>query len=357
MQEQDEFIGMLEDSARRFVLDSSCKDHASLWPAIAELGWLGLCLPESHGGTGLGVSGASALTRLFGQAALPNRFSSYCVIPSHILSHVTTAHPIIKDLCEELILGSALLTLAWQEHEGQFSPDRIDTKLNNGTLNGSKLFVAGADIATQFLVTAKQDNEQVVLLINREAEGVRIEQVYESDGGFATVHFTDVTVDESALLLSAENASIAVTNSIEAGRIAISAELEGLAHGCLEATLEFVKTRNQFKQAIGSFQSIRHRCVDLLIATRLSESSWRKALTKLPLDEAQVSAAKARCGETAIKVAKESIQMHGAMGFTEEAGIGRYLRAAMAQSGWLGSPRQHRERLMNTISPKELIHA
>ena len=168
-------------------------------------------------------------------------------------------------------------------------------------------------------------------------------------------------MDECSILLSGNDAEAAISEALNAAQIAIAAELEGLAKGCLEQTLEHLKTRSQFKQVLGSFQAIRHRCADLFIACRLAESSWRRAVHDYQnghstLAQQQIHAAKARCGDTAFKVAKEAIQMHGAMGFTEEAGIGNYMRTTLGLSSWMGSPQRHRHLLMSSTLPELSTH-
>src|SRR5690606_31992979 len=107
--------------------------------------------------------------------------------------------------------------------------------------------------------------------------------------------------------------------------------------------------RVQFERAIGSFQTIRHRCVDLYIATQLAGAAWRHALAQFESGDADAiataaSAAKARCADTAQRVGREAIQMHGAMGFTEEANIGLFLREGLRGFAALGSPLQQRRR-------------
>ena len=117
----------------------------------------------------------------------------------------------------------------------------------------------------------------------------------------------------------------------------------------LERTISFVNDRVQFARPIGSFQTIRHRCVDMHIATQLAGATWRNALALFEQGNADAiaqaaSAAKARCADTAQRVGREAIQMHGAMGFTEEADIGLFVREGLRGYAALGSPSLHRRR-------------
>lgn len=360
--EQQELITMLEDSARYFIKDhcQQATNNDALWPAMAELGWLALALPESHQGAGLGLAEITALTRLFGLSALSTRFVSQCILPSYILAKADINNDAVQALCESLSEGRQNLTLAWQEQRGQTEYLAIHSKLDeNFVLQGNKCFVPSCDNAEQILVTAEMNHEKVIVVVDRSLAGVTIDIDFQSPLGFGNIHFDQVKLNPAAILLRGETAEQALNNSIHAGQLAVAAELEGLASGCLEKTLDHIKTRKQFKQSIGSFQAIRHRCVDLLMATRLAESSWRRAVRNSKLEPAeqleQIYAAKSRAADTAFKVAKESVQMHGAMGFTEELGLGSYMRSALALAPWLGAARPLRQQLLKAISPKDLF--
>lgn len=360
--EQQELITMLEDSARHFIKDHNqhSANNDALWPAMAELGWLALALPESHQGAELGLAEITALTRLFGLSALSTRFVSQCILPSYILAKADADNDLVQALCQSLSAARQHLTLAWQEQRGQPDYLAINSRLDKDfVLQGQKCFVPGCDNSEQFLVSAKMNNETVIIAVDRSLPGITIDIDFQSPLAFGNIHFNKVKLSEAAILVRGKPAEQALSNSIHAGQLAVAAELEGLASGCLEKTLDYIKTRKQFKQSIGSFQAIRHRCVDLLMATRLTESSWRRAVRNTRLEPAdqleQIYAAKSRAADTAFKVAKESVQMHGAMGFTEEVGLGNYMRSALALAPWLGAPRPLRQQLLKAISPKALF--
>ena len=172
--------------------------------------------------------------------------------------------------------------------------------------------------------------------------------------------FDDVELSEAQILLKGAEALNALQAALAIGRVAVSAQLTGIAKGCLEQTVTYVNQRVQFGRPIGSFQSIKHRCVDLLIEVELADACWREAARQLDSDEqdciASVCAAKARSSDVARKVGKEAVQMHGAMGFTEECDVGLFLRAALQLSGWLGSPHSMRRQFL-TVTESNLLHA
>jgi alkylation response protein AidB-like acyl-CoA dehydrogenase len=357
MTDDSEIISLLKDSAQHFIqasaeANSSAQKQtpSALLASMAELGWPGLALSEAKGGSGLGLQAITALTNLFGESALTTPFIGQCILPSILLNHAPD-NDFVAMLCNQLNSAEQALAFAWQEQVGQLPSSKSLSVVENGVLNGSKCFVAGASYAQHFLISATIDNQSCLIALDKDAEGISIKTSFNSDMGFADIQLKNVAIAPDAIILQGENADAAINAALNTAQIAVAAQLSGLANGCLEQTLEYIKTRSQFKQLLGSFQAIRHRCADLFMSNKLADSSWQRAVREYgngsnDLTEQQIHAAKARCADAAFKVAKESIQMHGAMGFTEEAGIGHYMRAAIGLSSWLGSAQQHRHQLM-----------
>lgn len=339
-------------ASRDAVLGAPQPVDRALWRELAELGWLSLALPEPLGGLGLGLREATVLTEQFGRAAFLMPYVAATVMPAALLS-VGDDSPLVQELAASMAGGERLLTLAWQEHVGEIDPERPSTRVDAGRLYGRKCFVAAVEDDSILLVTAVSGDELVVVAVEAGAGGVT-KRVSASGGGtLAEVTFDGARILHDRPLLTGKPAGTALNRALEAGRVALAAQLAGLAAGCLEKTVRYVGDRVQFARPIGSFQTIRHRCVDLHIAIGLADASWRHAASSQTPDA--VSAAKARCGDTALRVTREAIQMHGAMGFTEEGGIGRYARAALADSSWLGSPAAHRRRFLS--AREEASHA
>jgi alkylation response protein AidB-like acyl-CoA dehydrogenase len=181
------------------------------------------------------------------------------------------------------------------------------------------------------------------------ADGVEIKDQAAGSGTVSEVRFDRAPLMCAEPLLDGAAAATALTRALDAGRVGLSAQLAGLAAGMLERTLAHVTRRVQFGRPIGSFQVIQHRCVDLYTAMRLADATWRDALRVYESGDdtrIAISAAKARCADTAQRIGREAVQMHGAMGFTEDADIGPYLRAALYAYSWLGSPLLHRRRFL-----------
>ncbi|WP_158598033.1 acyl-CoA dehydrogenase family protein [Noviherbaspirillum saxi] len=373
MEDMDDVAVMLRDAAVGFIegrYDASLLQENSLkprpvdrklWNEMADIGWLGLCLPESVGGSGLGLQGATVLAEVFGRTLFSPHFAGAVCMPSEILRAGLDAGG--ESACESLaslvIGGERLLALAWQEQAGQMQAGDAATVLRNGRVSGKKIFVPAVENDSILLVTVSTPEGPAVVAVACDADGVTVEQAAAGLGSIATVTFNEAPLWQEQPVLQGPAASAAVRNALAAGRIVLSAQLAGLASGCLEKNIRYVNERIQFGRAIGSFQTIQHRCVDLHIDTLLAGSSWRNALRLWetrpddPATEAAISAAKARCGDAAMKVARQSVQMHGAMGFAEEVDVGFYLRAAMHAASYLGNALQHRRlfadpRLMTT---------
>ena len=321
--------------------------ESSLWRDIAALGWTGLLLPESLGGSGLGLSEATVLCEVMGERLFAEPFVGCCVMPSLLLAQAE-ASPASEQLANWLCSGERLLTLAWQEQPGQLQPDVIECKVEDGRLTGRKAFVVGCEPQAVLLVSAIEQGQTVIVAVAADAPGVRIEAFAAGIGAQYHVEFEQTPLLFAQPLLKGPSAMATLQLTLAGSRIALAAELAGQAAGCLQQTLDFVSQRYQFDRPLGSFQTVQHRCVDLSIEQTLAQASWQHALAcyeqapLAPLTQAAISAAKARCAQAAVTTGKQAVQLHGAMGFAEEVDIGLYLRAAMFGCVWLGSVWDHR---------------
>ncbi|WP_028079133.1 acyl-CoA dehydrogenase family protein [Solimonas soli] len=364
----DDISAMLRDSAADFLegrhqlsrlkggIGKPQRVDRALWREMGELGWLGLELPESLGGSGMGLRESTVLAGQFGRSAFPAPYVAASVMPAVLLSFAGT--PGASELAAALQGGDRLITLAWQEARDQLDADAPRARLQDGRVSGSKLFVPAVEDGGVLLVSVQEAAGLAIVAVAADAAGVAREDFAAGLGTVSTVHFDHAPILFGAPLLSGNSAKMALRRALDAGRVALSAQLEGLSSGMLDRTLDYVKGRVQFGRAIGSFQVIHHRCVDLYIAVQLAGASWRNALRAYEGGEdagAAISAAKARCADTAQRIGREAIQMHGAMGFTEEADIGLYVRAQLQAYAWLGTPPQHRRRFMAITAEAEHV--
>jgi alkylation response protein AidB-like acyl-CoA dehydrogenase len=254
-----------------------------------------------------------------------------------------------------IVAGEIAPVLAWQEAAGAWggeAPALQALSLEGGyRLHGVKRFIAGAAQADAFLVSALADASPVLFWVAREATGARLKLEPLADGRhFGTLSLTDVLVSQDHVVARGPQAVEALARALDYGAAVAGAELCGVAERALEISLDYLKTRVQFGKPIGSFQALQHRAVDLYIQKELAGAVLEQvleALAEAPDAAARAALAsrlKARCSDAALRVTREAIQLHGAIGFTEDCDIGLYLKRALVLAAWLGSATQHRRR-------------
>lgn len=381
MKDADDTMDMLRSAAVDFLTNRPARARLrtggaprgvdkALWRAAADLGWMGVLVPEDLGGMGLGLPEVAVLCEESGRHLFAEPLVSSGVVPAVLLAHAANgpARAVAADLASSLVSGEQLFAWAWQESAGQVELGEAGCELRGGELFGVKRFVPDCDADATMLVWASADRQPALVAVACDARGVRCEVAPAGLGSHAEVSFDGASVNADAVLLTGTAARDACLHALAAARVCAAAELAGSAAGCLARTLEHLRTRQQFDRPLGSFQCVQHRCVDLHIEVALADSSWRNALKllvatpagKVPdaATESAVSAAKARAGEAAVRVGRESVQLHGAMGFCEEVDIGLYLRAALRGNAWLGGPTALRRRfaVQTVLASQESSH-
>jgi alkylation response protein AidB-like acyl-CoA dehydrogenase len=214
--------------------------------------------------------------------------------------------------------------------------------LRDGRLTGRKLFIPMAAGAASFLVVARGGNA----LVAADAPGVTLTLADTQDGG----HFGTLTLDDAP----AEPVGGDAAAALEDATLATAAALLGVMERAFALTLEYLKTRQQFGRPIGSFQALQHRAVDLQIQIALTRASVTAAARTLDgtagvdARRAAVSRAKARASAAAMVVTREAVQLHGAIGTTDEYDVGLFLRRAMVLANLYGGAALHRARYAAT---------
>lgn len=363
----DDALSMLLDSADDFLAraHSTRRVHAlrdsdghlepEVWAQMASMGWLGLTLPEALGGSQLDVRHAAELAARLGAALLPEPFAACAVAPAALLRHAP-ATATVQRLAAALVEGRETLALAWQA-----APGEIDASWSNmqcraqgehWQLVGDAIFVEAA--ATVWLVAASLAGEAVLVAVPASApNAVRHSQRLADGSATQAVRLEGVVVGDDAVLLRGTEARTALSRALADWRVVSAAQLAGIGTGALDRTVAHLKQRVQFDQPIADFQAVRHRLVDLDLSKRLAFASWRHA-AQLAATEASsrtlglaVAAAKARCSDTALVIARAAVQLHGAFGYTQEADVGLYLNAAMRHACVLGNAAAHRRTVLS----------
>jgi alkylation response protein AidB-like acyl-CoA dehydrogenase len=326
----------------------------SVWKQMAELGWLGISIPEAYGGLGLGLTETAIVAEGLGRALAPEPYTACAVLAAGVLGACEN-ESLKSGILPKIASGEALPAVAWQEQAGALDPAHVAmraTPFEGGyRLNGTKRYVVGAAGADGYIVAARSDSGLVLGYVDANAAGVSRELEALADGRhFGTVNFDNALVPRERVLASGDAAQAALSRALDRAAAIASAELYGVMSRALEMSVDYMKTRVQFGKPIGSFQALQHRAVNLYIQQQLSSATLEDSLRLLDDDPeprqraAIASRLKARCAEAGVRIAREAIQIHGAIGFTDEYDAGLYLKRALVLAAWLGTATQHRRR-------------
>ena len=329
-----------------------------VWSQMAELGWLGVLVPEQYGGMGLQLGDMAIVAQGLARMLVPEPLAAAAVLGARVLAD-SKNEALKKKLLEGLVSGEVLPAVAWQEQAGTLDVNKMEMKATpfegGFRVTGSKRFVVGASNADGYIVSANSAQGMQLLWVPKNAAGATMEFDLLADGRQSgTLKLADVAVSKDNVIHSGKAAADSLARAIDHTAVIASAELTGIMVRSLEITLEYLKTRVQFGKPIGSFQALQHRAVDLYIQQELSTAVLADVLAVLDGEPdaktrgAAASRAKARCTDAALLITRQSIQMHGAIGFTEDCDVGLYVKRAMTLAAWLGNGTAHRRRYAKT---------
>jgi 3-oxochol-4-en-24-oyl-CoA dehydrogenase len=308
-----------------------------------ELGWLALLVPASADGVGLGLTELALVLEQAGRGLVCEPIG-LAAIGAAALAQGHAPHPML----ERSMSGSALVVPALQERADGGDPLRLQTHSvpTHGSfrVTGTKQSVC-ADGATGFLVSANGPEGPALYYVDRGAPGCRVEATSTVDGRkLATLDLENAPAD---LVPPRQSSRSAVEALTDLALIALSAELLGVMETAQEVTFEYLRIRKQFGKPIGSFQALQHKAVDIYIRTETTRSLLYQVAANneaYRIDPAQAVAVKAKASEDALFVTEACIQLHGAIGFTDEHDIGLYLKRAMLLSSLFGNAAAQRRR-------------
>lgn len=325
-----------------------------IWQEMAELGWLGLCLPHKYGGMGLGFGESVLILEQAGRALAPEPLVAAVFLGAGSLLHGDN-ESLKAEWLPRLVSGQWTPALAWQEGIGsrREKPGAVSAsrKENGFLLSGKKSLIPEAAGADAFVLAATTPDGPALFLVDKNAQGMSLEIKPRVDGGFfGELRLDRVQVPDGRCVASPAIAEQVLERILDEARLGVSAELVGLMFRALEISIAYIKQREQFGRPVGSFQALQHRAVDLLILAELSRSVMIQGARVFDSTHdftrraAAASQAKARCSDAALKVAKGCIQLHGGIGYTDECNIGLFLKRAMVLAAWLGNADHHRRR-------------
>jgi alkylation response protein AidB-like acyl-CoA dehydrogenase len=357
---------LLKNSARAF-LDEHMKpaqvralwddprgDSETLWKEMAQLGWLGLALPEEAGGSALGLVETAILQEELGRAACPSPYLP-TVLAAMALDRFGTAAQKSRWL-PAVAGGSARASVALMERELDWDAGRLQTRAEERggkvMLTGVKQFVPWAHVADVILVPALAGTTPAVFAVEPSAPGVTVTPLTSMDPG---LRLSTVTLDGAAVAAEARlPGSDAFDFLLQRGAVGAAAEMLGAARRCLDMAVDYAKVREQFGQPIGSFQAIRHKCADMLLDVENSFAAVYYAAWALQNDGEDgplaASVAKAYVSDASRKVCGDAIQVHGGIGFTWEYDLHLYFKRAKALEPLYGDADHHRELIVRRVA-------
>ncbi len=333
---------------------------APTWQSMCDLGWAGILIPEEYGGSGLDFQTFGLVLEETGRGLTASPLIASALIgASAIMLGGTEAHK--KHYLPRLADGSIIATLAVDE-SSQHSPEDValSAKQVDGgySLTGRKLFVMEGAAADLFVVVARTSGSAgeaagiSLFLVEADAAGLTKTTLNTVDArGYADLDFKNVKVSADAVLGSVDAGFGLLESILDRGRAGLAAEMLGTGAEAFDRTLDYLKTREQFGQAIGSFQSLGHRQATHFMNMELSRSCVEAALAAVDTegeDLAQLaSLAKSLVGDFLFDMSNDMIQMHGGIAMTDEFDAGLFLKRARAVETLLGNRAYHRRRYIS----------
>ena len=330
---------------------------AQTWKAMVDMGWSGILVPELYGGSDLGYLTCGLILEQLGrQLTASPLFSSSLVGASALLLAGNKAQQ--DALLPGIADGSALVTLALDESP-QHRPAQTALQARQAgdsfSLNGNKTFVAEGMCATHYVVAARTSGKAgdvqgiSLFLVPADTDGIQRTALPTIDSrDYARLSFTNVNVDSAALLGTLGDAMPVLEQILDRARIGLTAEMLGTASQAFDMTLDYLKTREQFGQLIGSFQALGHRAAALYSLMEQSRSCVEAALQAVDAGADNVpelaSLAKCQVGKFLFLMSNELIQIHGGIGMTDQFDAGLYLKRARVLEASFGNRAFHRNR-------------
>ena len=328
------------------------------WSLLAELGWLGLEVPEALGGSAATFAEVAVVAEELGRAACSAPFLGTVVLGVGALTAVEPgAGP--DDLLARIATGDAHVAVALPTGDdavsGAVPSFRLACDGAGLSLDGQARFVPDAPGAHRLLVVAADpDGTPVVVSVDPVGQGIAVvpEPVVDGSRSLGTVVASEAPVADAEVWRFPGDASAAVAGFerlLQRGALAVAVDCLGVAEAMLAATVAYAGVRHQFGRPIGSFQAVKHACADMLVQLSLSRELVAAAVDDVvagdPAAATSVAMAKAHAGEMAVHVTGSAMQLHGGIGYTWESGVPLHLKRAALDRSLFGSPRAHRAAL------------
>jgi len=362
---------MLRDSAKSWVAEKSpvaafrkMRDAGNtdgfdraVWRDMCEMGWAGILIPEALGGSGLDYLTLGLVLEETGRTLTASPLISTALLATSAL--LLAGNDTQKsEWLPKFANGEALGALAVDE-AAHHSPERVALKAardgSGWKLSGKKAFVLDGGTADVLIVAARTAGKQgdadgiTLFLVSGTAKGLKRTKLRSVDSrGVANLEFDSVAVGAEDVLGAVDHGFSTLEAVLDRGRAGQAAEMLGQSVQSFEMTLDYLKTRTQFGQVIGTFQALQHRAAKMFTDLELARSCVEAALIAIDRGANDVpqlcSLAKARAGDVCHLVSNEMVQMHGGIGMTDAHDSGLYMKRARVAEATFGGSSFHRDR-------------
>ena len=342
-------IETYDSESRRKTIKNNLGSDDNIWKQFAELGWLGLPFSEKDGGFNGDLMDLNIIMESFGRGLVVEPYISTVILSGSILSFCPDS-AIRNKIINNIINGVNKVSFAYAEPNSRYNLNDVSTiaKLEDKqwVLNGHKSVVFGAGQSNYIIISARTSGNRYdesgisLFIVESNNPGLEI-QDYPTVDGFkaAEVKLNDLKISADSLISKENEAYKIMKMSRDKTLVAVAAEASGIMSKMYEMTLEYIKTRKQFGVAIGKFQAIQHRTVEMLILSDEMKSLASMAALKADNSDGlkSIYASKIHIGIGGRKLGQEAIQLHGGMGVTEEMEIGQYFKRITMLDTFLGN--------------------
>ena len=329
-----------------------------MWKALSEQGVLALPFPELEGGLGMGMGEVAAIARILGRQLSTEPYLSTVVLGGGVLRSVADEN-LRNELIPPIIDGRLKVALAFAEPESRYNLAHLATtaspKAGGFVLNGRKSVVLGAEDAEELFITARSSGDTLdedghsLFRLRAGVHGLTTRPFTTIDGrSAADLQLDEVFVPERDVIGAIGKAYPVVQRVVDEAIIAVCAEAVGAMEQLCDQTLDYCRTRHAFGKSISSFQVVQHRLVDMRVALEHAQAiveSTAREFDKKPKRRAlAASAAKAVVAREGDFIGKSAIQLHGAIGITEDLPIGRFFKRLISINALFGGADHHERR-------------
>ena len=327
----------------RVLRDTRANIDTDAWSEIVNAGWLSALVSEDHDGLGLGIFDLALALEETGKQIVMTPLTE-AASAAWALSQAASAETgstVTQTAISKLVVP--VTTPAAQSYTAPNADVRFDPRASE--LSGAVSFVPYAVAAEMFLVSANEGDTATICLVPRGAAGLSIVTSHNVDGSTSSVlSFDRVAIAADHAVAQGERAAEIVRKMQELLVLGTSAELLGVAQAALDMTLAYIKLREQFGKPIGSFQALQHRAVNCYVDVELNRSLLFSVLAAWDAGTdhpAMIAAVKARIGRGALDTVRAALQLHGAIGYTDEHDIGIFYKRAVALAAKYGNEITH----------------